>query len=360
MNNLALKNVNVATTPIAQVNVVGIFVDRPANQIEKFILRDKAKNTIKTYWNHFNHMFMYTCGKNINDLTWGDVQSINIEKVKDYRDFMINSGSFAASTVNQRTLACKALWDDFFESEKVSKNVFALKKLKQKKNSWDSLTDKEIHLLYDFCLNENQKSETKKLYFEFLYTTGLRKNIAQTIKLDEIKRKKDMKTQQEYWVIEVEDKDKPREVAIVDEFYNRLVANYKKEGFLDGKIFHVNNATIDSVLERFCKKYGITRSIVQHSIKGSGGDMVQSVFGDIMKTAEYLGHENIQTSFNNYLGKNKSYSEQASILMQGEYDVNMLKGLGEDVLIGLIEKYTEKHGRDIIIKLCVELDKMSR
>ena len=352
MNNLAVENVN-----IAQPNLVGMFIDKPSVQINTFIRRDKAQNTTEAYINHYKHIFMYLCHKNIEDLTWDDIRSITVTKVKDYRDKL--NGQFSASTINQRIFAAKALWDDFFENEKVDKNVFDLKKLKQKKNPYDSLTDREIQLLYQFCLEQEYKSLTKQLYFEFLYTTGLRKNKAQTIKVDDIQRKLDFKTQQEFWVIIVEDKGKDREVSITDEFYNRLLNNYKNEGIDDGQIFHIYNGTIDDTLKAFCQKYGITRHIVQHSIKSASGDLVYSVTHDMQETANHLGHTNFQTTFDYYTGKNKSYAEQASYALHKGYSIDMLKGLGEDVLIGLIERYTEKQGRDIVIKLGMELEKLT-
>jgi site-specific recombinase XerD len=302
---------------------------------------------------------MFICHKTIDNLTWNDIKNITIAKVKEYRDHLIEE-DFASSTINQRILACKALWDDFFENEKVDKNVFDLKKLKQVKNHWDSLTDKEMQMLYKFCLDQPKKPITKQLYCEFLYTTGLRKNIAQSIFINDIKRKLDVKSQQEFWVIDVIDKEHPRDVAITDDFYYRLVNNPENDGKTDEKLFHIYNKTIDNLLKAFCDKYNITRKIKQHSLKGSGGDLVQNVYGDINKTAKYLGHENIQTSYEYYLGKNESYSEQPSFALHKGYSIDMLKDLGEDVLIGLIERYTEKQGRDIVIKLCMELEEMTK
>jgi integrase len=222
------------------------------------------------------------------------------------------------------------------------------------------LTDKEIQLLLDFCMEEKQKPQTKKLYFEFLYTTALRKNIAQTITIDDIKRKLDIKHQKEYWVIEVMDKEHQRNIGILDEFYNRLINNAENQKYNDNKLFHLDNHTADKVLKNFCKKYGINRNIVQHSVKSSSGDLVQNVFQDIKKTAKHLGHTNIQTSYEYYLGKNESYAEQPSVLLQENYNINMLKGLGEDVLIKIIEQYTEKHGRDLLIKMCMELNELTK
>ncbi|MDD4108860.1 MAG: hypothetical protein PHH93_09085, partial [Prolixibacteraceae bacterium] len=281
VNNTPVSNTTTTTNTSSSVtsNIVGVFIDKPIVQINQFVKRDKTENTTKTYINHYTDMFMFICHKQLNNLTWDDIKNISLSQAKEYRDFLIEQ-DFASSTINQRIFACKALWDDFFENEKVSKNVFDLKKLKQINNSYDSLTDKEIQLLFDFCLEEKQKPQTKKLYFEFLYTTALRKNIAQSITINDIKRKLDMKSQREFYVIDVVDKEHQREVSIVDEFYNRLINNPENHKYnnndnnKNNKLFHLDNHTADKVLKNFCKKYGIERNIVQHSVKSSSGDLV--------------------------------------------------------------------------------------
>jgi integrase len=356
MNNLAVQNTN---------NVVGLFIDTPIAQINHFLQGYDSENSRTTYENHYRQMFMFICHKEMENIIWDDIQNITIEQVKMYRDNL--KKQYKNNTINQKMFACKALWDELFENGRVNKNVFNLRKikLKEKKNSHGSLTEKEMDLLLDFCLNhEKQKPVTKMLYFKFLYITGLRKNIAQSIMVDDIIRKVDIQKQEEVWVIDKEDKGKDREVSIRDTFYNELYKNYINEketwGYKDNKLFHINDDTIDSVLERFCKYYNIdkiTRNITQHSIKSASGDRVFNRTGDIKITAKHLGHDNIQTSYDHYLGKNDNYTEQPSYSLDNDYSYDMLEGLGDNTILKLIKNYTERCGNDIVDKLCMELER---
>jgi hypothetical protein len=45
---------------------------------------------------------------------------------------------------------------------------------------------------------------------------------------------------------------------------------------------------------------------------------------------------------------------------KGENRVETLKELDKDTLIQLIENYSERQGRDMIISLCMELEKLNK
>jgi hypothetical protein len=83
MSNLAEKlnsDVDVNSTPTP--NVVGIYNDSPQIDINNFMKLRNCENTRKTYWKHYSEMFMYITGKQIDQLTWNDINSSQENELK--------------------------------------------------------------------------------------------------------------------------------------------------------------------------------------------------------------------------------------------------------------------------------------
>lgn len=356
MNNSLAVQTDTNSNAINQGNnnVVGFYNDSPQEEINNFMALRNSENTKTSYWNHYGHMFMHLTNREINQLTWDDIKKITKKRVKAYRVSMMDQ-NFKNSTINQRVYACKKLWKEFIENERVSDNAFELEDLLEEDNHYDSLTTKEVEMLFDYCLELKHKPETQSLYFRFLYIVACRKNTAQTLKWENIIRKSDP-SGNEFWVIKFHEKGGDYERAITDEFFQELKDNYKNNNETSGKVFNVHNHTIDKVLKGFCEKFGITRHIVQHSIRGSASDNIQNILGDINITAKALGHQQIQTTYDKYMNKNDDFVNQPSYMLYKNFNIDMLKGLGEDVLIRLIEN----SGKDVVIKLCLELDKQGK
>lgn len=357
MSNLAEKldsqdNVNVAP-------VVGLVPNTPYNRIMSFINDYESKNTRSAYQRYYRDMFIYMTGKSMEQITYSDIKSIDKQRVKDHRQHLKSKGQ-AASTINQKIFACKSLWDDLREDNIVNVNPFDLKPLTQEENNHGSLTYEEVQNLYQFCLQQKYKPMTQKLYFEFLFVLTCRKHVAQTLTWDQIKRELDIDSNKMVLVVNFtgdnRDKGKSIKKAITDEFYNRLKENYEDEKETNNKVFcGIYNATYDNTLKAFCKEYNIDpdRDIVQHSLKSSGLDYIQGAIGDINVTAQAAQHSNIQTTYQRYLNKNKKYSSQPSYMLHENFNIDLLRDLDKEELLGLIEKA----GQETIVKLCLELNK---
>lgn len=333
-------------------NVVGFSNISVSDKIDSFLNTYESTNTRNAYKNYYNIMFMYLCGKELSDLTIDDVKSIEIVDVKRFREHL--RYKYKVNTINQIVFACKALFSSFKEDGMIHDNSFDIAKIKtkQKEVHYGSLTADELNGLYEYCLTL-KKGMTKKLYFEFLATVTCRKTVAQELKFENIKRKRNKKTNTEYWVVDVYDKTDEVNRAITDEFYDRIKSNFDSYEWYDqkkGYVFNLENKTLDKTLKDYCEYAGIDRvgrNIVQHSIKSSGLDMIQDTFGDINITAKAAGHKNIQTAYNNYIGKNVDYSQQPSILLGTDYDFDKLGELSKDELINVIKLC----GRNSMIKV---------
>jgi site-specific recombinase XerD len=354
MSNLAEKlnsDVDVNSTP-----VIGLVVDTPYNRIISFINEYESKNTRDAYLRHFKKMFMYTCGKTLEQLTYQDIKSVNDLKVEGFRNHLTDK--YKNTTINQIIFACKALYDRFKEKHIVEYNDFDIKPLLEHENSHGSLTAQEIDNLFDYCLKLKYKPIETKLYFEFLYIVTCRKSAAQNLTWNEINKELDVETGKLVWVVTfLDDKKKEVKKAIQDEFYNRLKENYKSEKEISGKVFNIYNKTYDNVLKGFCKEYGISekRNIHQHSLKSSGLDHIMNVTGDINTVALAGQHKNINTSYKRYINKNRRYSEHPSYYLNKNFNIDMLKDLSKDELLSLIEK----SGKETVIRMCLEMEKRS-
>ena len=347
MNNLVLNNVNVAP-------VVGIMPDTPYNRIISFLDGYESKNTRNNYLRHFKLMFMFMTGKQLEQLTYNDIKNIDDIKVENFRTHL--KTQYKATTINTVIASCKALFDKFKERRIIEINDFDINPLIQKDNSHGSLTNKEIHGLFDYCLKYDYKPETLKLYYEFLFRVTCRKEAAQSLKWDQIQRELDIETSNLIYVVTFMDKGKEVKKGITDDFYNRLLNNYNKEKGFNNKVFlGINNITYDKVLKGFCKEWGIgeERRICQHSIKSTGLDFIMATTGDHNIVALAGQHINFNTSYKKYTNKNRKFSEHPSYFLDKDYGIDMLKGLGRDELIQLIESA----GRETIIKLCLEMEK---
>jgi len=357
MGNNALANTN------NNYNVVGFTNNSIMESINLHLDTYDSNKTKQRYLSVYREMFMHICGKQLELLTVEDVCSITFKKVKVYRSYLKKKYN-QIKTVNEDISICKKLWGAFIEDDEdevIKNNPFVLDKLKikDKDNHYGSLTEEELDGLYKFCLAQKSKPSTKKLYFEFLATVTCRKSVTQELKFDDIKRTLNRKTGTYYWVIkDVYDKTEFVDTAISDEFYNRLMDNFNSYDWVDqkkGYIFNLSDSTLNNVLIDYCKFADIDkegRNIVQHSIKSTGLDRIQEVFEDINITARAGGHKSIQTTYDNYIGKNVDYSQQPSILLSKNYNIDMLKGLSQEELVNIIMGC----GKNTIIKACIKAE----
>ena len=355
MNNVSA---NINTNVNTGVNVIG-FSNGSISEVINGFLNRKSDNTKRTYKKNYNSLFMFLFATDINVVSKNQIQNITVSDAYRFQDYL--DKIMKPNSVNQVIFSCKSLWDRFIKLEIVNKNVFIIESLTVKEHvHYGSLTENELYGLYDYCLSCERKPMTKKLYFEFLVTVICRKTIAQELTFDHIKHEVNWQDGNEYWVIKGFDKTDEVNRPITNEFYNRLKANFDSYDASDkakGFVFNVSDQTLDKTLKDYCDYAGIDRvgrNIVQHSLKGTGSDTIQRTFGDINITACAAGHKSIQTTYNNYLNKNKDLSKQPSIVLNQDYDFEQLRGLSVDQLMYVIEDCN----KDVLINIFLKAQKL--
>jgi site-specific recombinase XerD len=160
---------------------------------------------------------MFVCNKEINQITWQDILSITYTHIYNFKHYLLDKGS--ANYTNQKILACKGLWKQLYAFNRdVDTTIFNLQEEKFEPNNYASLNANEMELLFNFMEHDHYKPHTKRMFFEFLYVVGCRKNVALELTWDQIKRKHDSKKGIDVWVVHFHDKGKWVDKSINDDF----------------------------------------------------------------------------------------------------------------------------------------------
>lgn len=337
MSNLAVENVKVASA-----NIVGIDNQNASIKIFAFLedKKRKSKNTYDAYSRYYTEFFRFAFNKEISQVTWDDILGFAYSNTLDYKEFLLKKDT--PSYTNQKMFSIKALWKRLYSiNHNIDMKVWDFEEEEYEKNHYADLSEEEINLLLNFAEQEKYKPKTKKLFFNFLYIIGCRKNIPLTIEWDKnFIRKYDAKNKIDLWVVKYYDKGKWIEKAIHDDFYNQLIELKTCGESKSRRVFDINQSTIEELFDKFQAKYNLYtkegQRITIHSLKKSSGWLVQNVFGDLYKTQKHLQHKNPQLTAETYL-QNESYADQASYMIGKNIDMNFFRSLDKEELIKLIE-----------------------
>jgi len=338
--------------------VVGINNDNVSVKILSYLNEKKRKsiNTYDAYLRYYTEFFMFTCNKQISQLTWNDIFNITYSKIDEYKEHLLNS-NVKSYYVNQKLFACKALWEKLYHiNRNVDLRVLDFEEEDFEPNNYAALNDNEMNLLFEFAETSGYKKGkyTKRMFFEFLYYMGCRKNVALELKWNDIQTRYDHNTGLNVWTIKFKDKGKYITKAINNDFYERILK--LKEENKGEKVFHLAKETFEKTFNDFRTKYNLEmkdgKRVTIHSIKKASGWMVQNTFGDLNKTKLHLQHSNPSTTANIYVNV-ENYTDQASYLIGKNIDMDFFKELSKDELLGLIEMC----GKDVQLKMYYKWDK---
>jgi integrase len=334
-----------------------------ASAIQYYVerLAEDSPNTAKSFGNYIKEFFMAVKGKEINDLVWDDLISITNNDVVCFQSLLRRKNS--KNTTNQKISAVKSLFRALKPNcDGINMNAFEIKPFKIKDNdveSYGSLTEDEVERLLEFAGKQSYRSLVQKLYFKTRFIAGIRHDAVFTLEWKQIKRLLDKKNNVEAWVIGVDDKGKSVKKAISDKFYEELceLKSYISEGeknYNKNKVFNICDKYLRNTLREFCKVEGINedRNIVLHSLKKSSCDYVYDRSKDITLTATQGQHSDINTTYNNYIGKNSGFIDQPSYYMfDDEVSIDKLRDLSKEELLDLIEKCGKGVIRQLIGKM---------
>jgi site-specific recombinase XerC len=323
--------------------------------------RKHSKNTADAYTMYVKEFFMFQFGKVIQNVTWEDLQKISKSKVLSYREYLESKGN-NNNTINQKTASLKKMWLFLLDEKRglndTCFNVELLPVNKNNPNGYGSFTGDEMIDLIEYAKTHKIKGTIKSLFIETSYVTAIRKDCLLNMKWSSFVHQKDKSTGLEMYVFKFHDKGKDEITAISDVLAEKILSLRTEEMNRNDKIFNVNQDTIADMIRDFCKERKLSndRNLAIHSIKKASGDRIHAMLNDITVTAKHLHHTNIQTPYNNYLGKNHNLASQPSYFaFDKECTIDDLKILSHEDLLSVIENT----GSGVIMQLCMKKKQMN-
>lgn len=322
--------------------------------------KKRSENTYAIYDGYVKEFCMFLFAKPCEQVSWEDYCSVTKSSVLQYQDFLSSKGN-NNNTINQKTSALKKLWKFLMDEKKgLSDTAFNVELLpvdKNNPNGYGSFSAEEMTNLIEFAKTHKTKGNIKSLYIETAYVTAIRKECLLNMKWIDLIHDRDKASGKMVYFFRFHDKGKDEVTPISDALANKLFTLKTKNTSPMDRIFSLNKETIAETLSSFCDAYDIPseRNLTIHSIKKASGDMIHAMLNDITVTAKHLHHSNIQTPYNNYLGKNQNLVAQPSYYaFEKEYDMDGLKNLSHEELLSVIEKT----GRNIVMQLIMTKESM--
>lgn len=332
---------------------VSEFLNKEASGAIRSYLNEQTPRTKTNYTLYFNDFFKEITKCNIDTVTWNEIVKIEHTDVAAYQKYLQKKIGNKNQTVNQKMGAIKKLFE--FLKEKypqfnINTNNTTVRRLKESKHdveSFDVLFEDEAYALFDFCETVNYKPQSQRLFFETMFNCCLRFDAVRTLTTENIHHIIDPLTRQMVYVIKVIDKSKDREIAIPDEFAQKLLDEPKNNDIVfkinnPTRIFEFGDQSLRNTLEKFCKESGIeNRKIKLHSVKKAAVDYgFNFTGGDTKAVAEFAGHSDVNTTLRHYANQQKTYFNQISMKMgtKAEDGLQKLEELSKDDLIALIKK----------------------
>lgn len=280
------------------------------------ILKRKTHNTARAYKNAYKDFFMFIFNKDYKDCSWEDLKKINYTDILEYVEYMERYLSY--NTVSLRMGALQSLGKELNKIKENCINTFIFSvKLNQKNkkdNEYGAFTFEEAMNLLEYTKSLNtEKSFIQYLFFKTTLNTAHRVSSLLNITWKDIKLTKEDNT--DVWVINTYDKTNFFKTPISNELFQELKENLF-ENDLEDKVFKISSSTLNRTLSSFCKEFNINqeeRKLVLHSLKKTSGDIAYlKSNGDIVKIASHLHHNNINTCYKSYLGKERKLKEHLS------------------------------------------------
>ena len=331
---------------------ISILTNTEASGAIKSYIATLAKTTISNYTGRINDYIYFITGSDIHSITWKQLKSITYTDSATYQQYLISKGNKNKS-INQKMGGIKAMFEFLavkypqHNINPINGTVVKLPESEHENNPYGSLSEEEIYNLFSLCETVKYKPLSQKLFFETLFTTGLRFDAVRRMTTKNIHHIKDPETKSMVYVIKNVDKSKDRTIAIPDELAIRLLNEPNNNDIVfkinnPDRIFEFGDQSLRVTLEKFCKLYNIeeSRNIKLHSIKKAAVNNALIITnGNITEVAKFAGHSCANTTLKYYTDMHTNYTEQLSMRMgKNDNDIEKLKELSKEELLLLIEK----------------------
>jgi len=263
---------------------------------------NEGVNTYRAYVRTFREFFNFALGKEINNVSWEDLENITNTDFMEFRNYQRKRGLIKTS-VNCCNYHLRWLWKMAArQNSNINPSTAIVKSYQdrrdQSKLGSDTLDWNEIENLIDYAKGVDYHPEIQSLFFEFATVVPLRWGALKKISWDCLCHEK--YKNQDVWVASIWDKGVLHKHMISDDLYERLqvlkTIIHKGVGLKnqDGDpIFYISREKIMETIEGFKEKYGINKIITPHSLKKGSARAVYEMTQDIMAVKLHTNHKTI-------------------------------------------------------------------
>lgn len=239
---------------------------------------EKSSATIKKYLSDLHKLMLYMEGKEITK-----------ERMIKYKEYLMKEKQYKSASVNSYLVAANRFfyymnWYGLnVKTIRVQKTVFVPEE--------KELTQKDFQKLVKVA---NEMGKTKiAMVIQTICGTGMRVSEVQFVTVAAVKRGQ----------ITVYNKGKERVILIQRSLQARLLAYIRRYGIKSGKVFctrgnkAMDRSYIWREMKKLCEQAGVAKSkVFPHNLRALFARTYYTMFKDIAKLADILGHSSIETT----------------------------------------------------------------
>ncbi|MGM9987368.1 MAG: tyrosine-type recombinase/integrase [Bacillaceae bacterium] len=306
-----------------------------------------SENTKKTYSTGIRDFFREIKNKEIEHLTWDD---LNIKKkdVEAFRTKLKEKGQ-SNNTINNKVAGLRGFYNELASNDyDVNTKLFAgLKKLPDDTDSYDPFTVEEVLRLSELALEEQRKGINKSKFILFCLDTCIRKTAALNLKWSDLEVLEDS---EEVKINAIDKGNKDFRAKIHYDFYKELLTLKGNSEY----VFDLTKDSVDKMMPRLIQKLNTNteRNLVFHSIRKTGVEFKYRYTGDIKVAQKAANHVDPSLTFKTYIDSedygvygavSKSKDNKESILntLNHEQLMTLLGNLDTDLLLRVEKKAKE-------------------
>ena len=306
-----------------------------------------SDNTKKTYSTGIRDFFREVKNKEIEHLTWTDLE-IKKKDVEYFRTKLKEKGQ-SNNTINNKVAGLRGFYNELASNEiDVNTKLFAgIKKLPDDTDSYDPFTVEEVLKLSELALGEQRKGINKSKFILFCLDTCIRKTAALNLKWSDLEV---LEGNEEVKINVIDKGNKDFRAKIHYEFYKELLTLKGNSEF----VFDLTKDNIDKMMPRLIQKLSPNseRNLVFHSIRKTGVEFKYRYTGDIKVAQKAANHVDPNLTFKTYISTedygvygavSKSKDTKESILntLNHEQIITLLGSLDTDLLLRVEKKAKE-------------------
>jgi len=256
---------------------------------------EKCRATIEKYLRDIRHLSYFL----------SDRESIDKDVMITYKNYLIKK--YAVNSANSMLIAA----NNYLEF--TGKPHCKVKLFKKQRIIYCSEDQELTKSEYMQLLEVSDKEETRRIHLilQTLCATGIRIGELQFFTVEAVKKRK----------IEVYNKGKSRIIFIPRELCVKLQKYAESREIKDGCIFitrnnlPVNRSNIWAEMKKLCNEAGIdSRKVYPHNLRHLFARTYYKIEKDVIKLADILGHNSIETTRMYTMSTGKEHEEQISCL----------------------------------------------